>query len=244
MQKLILNSTQIPNVLLDEIMPQLSGVEFKIIMTIARQTYGWHKEADRISISQLKLKTGTSNGSIGNALKNLKSMGLIKVTNKTGREITTKEEAQKVQELYYQINATYPKIGYHLSKNWIGTSPEIGDTKETTTKTYTNVYERVVKKQPVCPVLKDSILKSKYPQGHNECVEFIQSCENYRKARFINRPKQFMFLHKILLAGYDFDQINKQIPKIDTRYGQGQWDVATLVAWLEKGGKASGYHQD
>jgi hypothetical protein len=67
--KLLPNTTQIPNVLIDELMPTLSGTEFKVLMVIARQTYGWHKDSDAISYSQLVKKSGSANGSIGTTLK-------------------------------------------------------------------------------------------------------------------------------------------------------------------------------
>lgn len=121
------NTTQIPNIILDEWMMELSGTEFKVLMLIARQTYGWHKDSDRISYTQLKEKTGSANGSVGSALRSLREAGYILVTDKEGNEVTTKEQAQLAQELYYSINMD-------VSKKWRGTSPKIGDTKETPTK--------------------------------------------------------------------------------------------------------------
>jgi len=128
--KLQINSTQIPNYLIDEVMPLVSPTEFKILMIIARQTYGWHKEADRISYTLLISKTGSSNGAIATSLRTLREKGFIQVTNEDGKEIKTKDEARG-QDLYYRVNVTYPKIGDDLSRN---RTPKIGDTKETNTK--------------------------------------------------------------------------------------------------------------
>lgn len=64
------NYTQIPNVLVDEYMKTLNGSEYKIIIAIARKTFGWHKEYDRISYSQISEITGiSSKETINKALK-------------------------------------------------------------------------------------------------------------------------------------------------------------------------------
>ena len=57
--------TQIPNEFIDVAMRQLSGSAFKVLMAIARKTFGFHKEdlRDRISNSQLMELTGISSKS-------------------------------------------------------------------------------------------------------------------------------------------------------------------------------------
>lgn len=50
---LIPNSTQVPDVILDHWMAELSGSEFKVLLYVARRTYGFGKDSDRISLSQL-----------------------------------------------------------------------------------------------------------------------------------------------------------------------------------------------
>lgn len=228
--KLIINSTQIPNVIIDEWLPTLTGTEFRILIVIARQTYGWHKDTDYLSYSQLIKRTGSANGSIGNALKSLREKGFIKVMDSKGKQLFTKEECRG-QELHYQIGVTSPKIGDHLSKNW---TPKTGDTKETNTKTLSKDNGRVGKK-PTCPLLNGSPLKSKYPNGHTECEEYVDSEEKDRGLKFINRPKQYAVIHKILRAGYGFDVMDKTIRQVEKKYGKGAWDYATLASWIEKG---------
>jgi len=46
--------TQFPDELLDHIMPYLSGAEWKVLSYIIRKTFGWKKERDYISTSQLE----------------------------------------------------------------------------------------------------------------------------------------------------------------------------------------------
>jgi hypothetical protein len=47
------NYTQIPNIFFDTIAPDLSEAELKVFLYIARRTFGFHKEYDAISISQI-----------------------------------------------------------------------------------------------------------------------------------------------------------------------------------------------
>ena len=78
--------------------------------------------------------------------------------------------------------------------------------------------------------------EKKYPKKHNECTEYILSCEEFRKHKFINRAKQYMFLHKILRVGFDFQDIDRTMKAIDRKYGENNWDFATIANWMEKGG--------
>ena len=82
-KSLIPNSTQIPNSLLDLLVPRLPEAESRCIIYIARRTFGFHKERDRISFSQfekgiksrdgvvLDYGTGLSRPSVAEALRNL-----------------------------------------------------------------------------------------------------------------------------------------------------------------------------
>lgn len=104
-----------------------------------------------------------------------------------------------------------------------------------------------LKKPPSCPLEVllgnkkppefgiQATLRVKYPNGHKECVEYLTSEEEDRGSKFINRSKQFMFIHKILRAGYGFDAMDKTIKQMDKRYGKGHWDYSNMANWLEKG---------
>lgn len=68
---LVPNSTQVPNVLLDEIMPLLKLAELKVMLVIVRQTYGWRKDSDKISLTTFQKLTGLSRWPIVQALDKL-----------------------------------------------------------------------------------------------------------------------------------------------------------------------------
>jgi DNA-binding transcriptional ArsR family regulator len=88
---LIPNSTQIPNVILDKIIPGISEADARCLLYICRRTYGFQKQRDRISLTQfvvgivsregevLDYGTGMSRPAVVEALKNLSGAGLIKV---------------------------------------------------------------------------------------------------------------------------------------------------------------------
>jgi len=90
-KKLIPNSTQIPNIILDKILPGIPSAEGKCLLYICRRTYGFHKERDRISLSQfvkgitgrdgkkLDYGTGLSRPSVVEALKHLIGSKIVKV---------------------------------------------------------------------------------------------------------------------------------------------------------------------
>lgn len=90
-----------------------------------------------------------------------------------------------------------------------------------------------------CPLLlreKYPSLAEKYPGGHGECVEFISTVEEEKGHKFINLPKQFGIVHRILRAGFDFDDMNKALDEIKKNnfYQDKGWDFATVAQWLEK----------
>lgn len=59
------NYTQIPNELLDEILPEISTqAELKVTLAIARQTFGWHRREKPLSITRLQTLTGLSRQSV------------------------------------------------------------------------------------------------------------------------------------------------------------------------------------
>lgn len=90
-----------------------------------------------------------------------------------------------------------------------------------------------------CPLLlkeKYPTFVKKYPGGHNECVEFIRAVEEEKGHKFINLPKQFGIIHRILRAGFDFDDMNKALNAIQKNnfYQDKGWDFATVAQWLER----------
>ena len=89
--KLNPNFTQIPNVFFDEIYSNLGYAELKVLLYLMRRTYGFHKKADKISLTQfekgiegLDNGTGLARKNIFQALDSLVKKELV-VINKKGR---------------------------------------------------------------------------------------------------------------------------------------------------------------
>lgn len=71
------NYTQVPNVLLDEYILELSGSEFKVAAIIVRHTFGYHRKRQRMSLTFLKNKTGLARDTVNEAVQTLMDKGLV-----------------------------------------------------------------------------------------------------------------------------------------------------------------------
>ncbi len=81
--------TQVPDQLFDELLPDLSGAELKVLLYIIRRTFGFKKDHDRIALSQLvggirtrdgrvlDRGTGLHKATVITALKGLRAKGII-----------------------------------------------------------------------------------------------------------------------------------------------------------------------
>jgi phage replication O-like protein O len=88
------NTTQIPNEVFDTLMPHLSGGELKVLLYICRRTFGFRKDSDSISLTQiahgittragrvLDQGTGLSKRQVQRALRVLESRKVILVERK------------------------------------------------------------------------------------------------------------------------------------------------------------------
>lgn len=86
MNKLIPNSFQIPNSIVDDFIKLLNCNDLKIYLIIVRKTKGWNKEFDGISISQFIQFSGiSSHNTVRKSLKNLEKLNLIKEVKRDGK---------------------------------------------------------------------------------------------------------------------------------------------------------------
>ncbi len=122
---LIPNSTQLPNIILDKVLPLIPESEARCLIYICRRTFGFHKEADRISFSQfmdgikdrrgnvLDYGTGLSRQSVASGLKNLAKAEAVMVSkNRNGNvyKINLHMDVDKVVNLIDQ-SRELTKIG-------------------------------------------------------------------------------------------------------------------------------------
>ena len=71
------NYFQTPNDLIDHWLPHLGESELKILLLIIRKTFGWNKERDRISLSQMEKFTGLSRSNVCSGINSLVEKGMI-----------------------------------------------------------------------------------------------------------------------------------------------------------------------
>jgi DNA-binding MarR family transcriptional regulator len=83
------NYTQVPDALFDELLPELTESELKVLLYIIRRTYGFKKDADSISLGQmvdgirtrdgrqLDRGAGVSKASASRGVKGLEEKGII-----------------------------------------------------------------------------------------------------------------------------------------------------------------------
>jgi phage replication O-like protein O len=92
------NYTQIPNSIIDE-MNELTDIELRLLLAICRKTIGYHKDTDRISLSQIKEITGMTDKSI------IKARTLLQAKNIIAWETTGIKGQQKT---VYDLNCSVP----------------------------------------------------------------------------------------------------------------------------------------
>lgn len=152
---------------------------------------------------------------------------LLDISNTLSSRFKEPSQAPSKEDLHSQIN---------------------NNTSETSPNGKSRQFEKANKRENFrCPLLlkeKYPSLVEKYPNGHQECTEFISSIEQEFKngRKFVNYGKQLGALHKILRAGYTFEQINSCIVKMDeTDFWRDKgWDFANVANVIGKGGKQYG----
>lgn len=108
--KMIPNSTQTPNIILDKYIKELSGAEFKVLMFLVRKTFGWGKEKDWITNKYAKEQTGLAGGTVSEALKTLIDKEIVVAKNNDGNLLRTTRERQQSgknhRKIYYSLSIT------------------------------------------------------------------------------------------------------------------------------------------
>lgn len=145
------NSTQIPNFILDELLPILKPTELTLLLIIIRQTLGWvedtetgrRKEKDWLSSSQLVAKTGYRRKAISGAIQVLSDRRLIMVTDGHGNYLATAKERRGKLKLYYRFNTSSApvskrhKSGKSLPPTCIKTTQQLVSKRHITKETHT-----------------------------------------------------------------------------------------------------------
>lgn len=83
---LIPNSFQTPNLFVDDLLPLLTGTEVKVLLFVARKTFGWGKTAETLTIAEIMAAVNGSRSAVSAALNRLIEMVVITREGEAGYE--------------------------------------------------------------------------------------------------------------------------------------------------------------
>jgi len=140
--------TGVPDVLFDELLSLLSGAELKVLLYLMRRTFGFKKDSDSISLSQicrgisrkdgtaLDHGTGLSQSTAQLALKELVAMNIVHATRNTSPNVEmsqppTASMSSMPYQLLHQSQTPLPKIGKGVYRKSVKPSTRKSATQET-----------------------------------------------------------------------------------------------------------------
>lgn len=181
------NFTQVPDQLFDELLPELNGSELKVLLYIVRRTFGFKRDADAISLSQmldgivtrdgrrLDRGAGLTKKPLLKALKSLEARGMIVVKRRTDADrghrpsIYCLKMAEAVPAAHPLGGETPPRVGADLHQGGGGETPPSPRGRNSTTQE-TGVQETVEQETGIEPfedskIRRASVLKERELQA-------------------------------------------------------------------------------
>lgn len=195
--------TQVPDELFDELLSELSGAELKVLLYVVRRTFGFKKDSDLISLSQmvsgiekkdgtiLDKGTGLHKDSVIKAAKSLVERGILLKTLKNSVKLgfTATEYALNIRNFALSDNPTRGLV--RISRPALSEKPDTQNTFiQNTEKTFRNASNKEIKKKPV-----DKSIGPKYEY----LVDLIlQTCRDQHSLAFYRKivkliPEQAIF---------------------------------------------------
>jgi len=104
------NTTQVPNIVFNGLMREMTDTELRIVLIVVRATLGWildkgtgaRKKEDWISHSQLRRKTGRESGAISKAIDSCIKKQWIEARDKDGNILDTKAK-RRGKNIFYRL---------------------------------------------------------------------------------------------------------------------------------------------
>jgi hypothetical protein len=230
--KIMPNSTQIPNYLLDELLPRLKHAEFKVLIVITRQTLGWvedletgrRKDRDWISNWQMQKKTGCGHTQVSAAIKSLiDTHDLIEAFDADGNPLETAAKRQRQGgQIFYRLKTrpaslfdkppTLPKTGKGSQKE--GGLPETGvpSLPATTKETLITKEDTMQSAKPIALSIekKEKEKVPKTPSPHKQFVDYwYRNTKRARRFTPIITGADAKNLKRILDNGIEPDTLEK-----------------------------------
>lgn len=163
------NYTGIPNIIMDYLMPQLSGSEEKIVRAICRQTYGWRKASDFISNSQMSKMTGLTEKTLYSSINKLIEKCIIIKKSGTGRTISKYALVYEPKKWKINWDNTEDSNFYIPSETLVNSSLP-GVVKITNPGSESSTYPGLVKSPYTKEILKKVSKKNNKESGYDSFV--------------------------------------------------------------------------
>lgn len=199
MEKLKPNFTQTPNVFYDEIMADLGYAELKCLLYIFRRTYGFHKQSDRISLSQfvdgidgLDRGTGLAKKNVYPALESLVEKKLIK-KDTSGK--TTRYSLYLLEPL---------KVGTQSTQTRYAEYPEVG-----TQSTIQKKEKESIQKKDIATTKSSTSITTKKIDEVSELISLFENVDQKNKRYYGNKTQRSAC--KFLIETYSFDNVVKVV---------------------------------
>jgi len=149
------NTTQVPDQYLDELLPVLTGAELKVLLYITRRTFGFKKESDNISLSQMLNGIHTKDGRVLDRGVGLTKKTLLRaIKGLVDKNIILTERRQSAEKgnepTAYRLNIITPPLGEKVHQGVGGKNTPSPRGKNYTTQQ--TVKQQTVKQQhPLTP---------------------------------------------------------------------------------------------
>jgi hypothetical protein len=92
------NNTQVPDELFDKLLPALSGAELKVLLYIIRRTFGFKRESDTISLSQMLTGIQARDGRVLDRGTGLSKPALLQALRSLGEKNIIETERRRSSE--------------------------------------------------------------------------------------------------------------------------------------------------
>jgi len=153
------NTTPVPDEVFDELLAELSGAEMKVLLYVCRRTFGFKKDSDTISLTQiadgittkdgrvLDRGTGLSKRHVQRALKSLEQKHIVEVHRQTSEDGVNEINTYSLH--FLEGVGTKSPYGRDKMSPGVGTpvSPTRNSIQETVNKTV-NGDDSIFKKLP------------------------------------------------------------------------------------------------
>ena len=172
--------TPLPNRLLDELMPELTDTQLRVLLVVLRATEGWkgegngRKERDWLSHAQLKARTGRASAAVCAAIEVLVGRGLVTVENQSGRELATANERRR-SKLYFRLGPAVSQSGSVLRSP---TRPLVPATSETEFRNAKNTKENDTKE-----LIMNTLSFSESENANSKLSGDLAKCKEGRQPR-------------------------------------------------------------